>query len=264
MSNTDLFSGILLEPVQKDLLKMLVEAYRNVPHDHRQMFYVSDLAGRYKSSVYHEGLPQEALAFKGDLEVLGRVGLLALTHKHSDELLVDINPLGFRYYEYLQQESDQPLEKIEKLILRYLSHGEFQREYSLAYAKWAEAEALLWSADSDKQLTTIGHLCREAMQEFATALIDKYQPTSFDSEKAHTESRKRSVLNMKTELLGDRVKTFLDTLASYWRTVAGLTQRQEHGAQKEGRPLVFEDGRRVVFQTAIVMYEVASALSLAR
>jgi hypothetical protein len=38
-------------------------------------------------------------------------------------------------------------------------------------------------------------------------------------------------------------------------------QRQEHGAQKEGRPLVWEDGRRVVFQTAIVMFELDRALS---
>jgi hypothetical protein len=37
-------------------------------------------------------------------------------------------------------------------------------------------------------------------------------------------------------------------------------KRQEHGGQKEGRPLTWEDARRVVFQTLIVMYEIDRAL----
>jgi hypothetical protein len=46
----------------------------------------------------------------------------------------------------------------------------------------------------------------------------------------------------------------------YWGTVSDLVQRQEHGAQKQGAELTWEDARRVVFQTAIVMYEVSRAL----
>ena len=38
-----------------------------------------------------------------------------------------------------------------------------------------------------------------------------------------------------------------------------LVQRQEHGGQKEGEPLGWEDGRRVVFQTANVMVELHRA-----
>jgi hypothetical protein len=47
----------------------------------------------------------------------------------------------------------------------------------------------------------------------------------------------------------------------YWGTVNDLIQRQEHGAQREGGALAWEDGRRVVFQTAIVMFEIDRSLS---
>jgi hypothetical protein len=34
------------------------------------------------------------------------------------------------------------------------------------------------------------------------------------------------------------------------------------GRQREGRPLVWEDGRRIVFQTAVVVFEIDRALEL--
>ena len=64
--------------------------------------------------------------------------------------------------------------------------------------------------------------------------------------------------------MGDTEKSFLEALLNFWRTVSELVQRQEHGGQKENEPLVWEDGRRVVFQTAMVMYEVDSSLSRQR
>ena len=53
-------------------------------------------------------------------------------------------------------------------------------------------------------------------------------------------------------VVGERDRAFLDALLTYWGTVSDLVQRQEHGAKKEGEPLMWEDARRVVFQTAIV------------
>lgn len=50
----------------------------------------------------------------------------------------------------------------------------------------------------------------------------------------------------------------LDALVVYWGTVHDLAARQEHGAAK-AVPLVAEDARRVVFQTAIVMFELDRA-----
>ena len=47
---------------------------------------------------------------------------------------------------------------------------------------------------------------------------------------------------------------------AYWGTLSDLVQRQEHGAAKEGEPLTWEDGQRVVFHTAIVMWEIDRSL----
>jgi len=56
------------------------------------------------------------------------------------------------------------------------------------------------------------------------------------------------------------VSAFLDALLVYWGTACDLVQRQEHGSQREGAPLTWEDARRVVFQTMLVMYEVGRAV----
>jgi hypothetical protein len=130
----------------------------------------------------------------------------------------------------------------------------------VAYQKWLQAESILWSSDSEQQLTSIGHLCREALQEFATALVDHYQPPNVDSDKAHTVARLKAILNLSRDQLVSTEKPFLDALVAYWGTVSDIIQRQEHGGQKEGRPLVWEDARRVVFQTAILMFEIDNSL----
>jgi hypothetical protein len=149
------------------------------------------------------------------------------------------------------------------MLVRYLDSDAFQQSYPEAHRKWAEAAELLWKSDSQRQLTMIGHLCREAMQEFGTALVDRHQPSGVDADKAHDVARIRAVLDQHRPLLGTTAAPFLDALLPYWGTVTDLVQRQEHGAQKEGRPLVWEDGRRVVFQTAVVMFEVDRVLHLA-
>ena len=52
----------------------------------------------------------------------------------------------------------------------------------------------------------------------------------------------------------------LDALLSYWGAVSDLTQRQEHGALKEGERLTWEDGRRLVFHVAQLMHDVDACL----
>jgi hypothetical protein len=110
-------------------------------------------------------------------------------------------------------------------------------------------------------MTTIGHLCREAIQEFATTLINQYQPPDVDIDKAHTVARIKAVLNSCANKLGSSEKPFLDALIVYWGTVSDLIQRQEHGGQKEGNPLAWDDARRIVFQTYVVMFEIDRSLA---
>jgi hypothetical protein len=99
------------------------------------------------------------------------------------------------------------------------------------------------------------------LQEFATSLVNKYSPPEVDKDVAHTEARIRAALNKAGTTIGTTVKPFLDALVAYWRKVSDLVQRQEHGGQREGKPLVWEDARRVVFQTLVVMFEIDSSIS---
>ncbi len=75
-----------------------------------------------------------------------------------------------------------------------------------------------------------------------------------------SQKRIESVLKQHADKLGS-LEPFLIKLLDYWGAVNGIVQRQEHGAQKEGEPLKWEDARRVVFQTMLVMYEIDRTLS---
>jgi len=255
-----MFENILLEQEQKELLFIVVEAARNVPRERRQKFYVSSggMDGSLQSSLMHQGLPNGQIrVYEGDIETLAHTELLRLTNLMS----FDVTPLGFKYYEYLKQRVGQPIQRVESVIQNYMASDLFQQRYAQAYQKWASAEAMLWSSDSEQQLTTIGHLCREAIQEFASALVEQYQLQNVDQDKAHVVARLKAVLDLQSQRLGTTYKPFLETLLSYWGTVSDLIQKQEHGGQREGQTLVWEDARRVVFQTAIVMFEISSGIT---
>jgi hypothetical protein len=250
-----------LLPEQRDFLAKLVEASRNVPAAQREPFIYTETHDG--SDLRHPGLPDSHLAaYAGDLDVLEREGLLNVTHRGAARM-IDVTPRGFQVYEELRRHAETPLRQVEEDLMRYLDSDAFQQSYPEAYRKWSEAATRLWASDSEQQLTMVGHLCREAMQAFATTLVDRHQPPGVDQHKAHDINRIRAVLNQHAARIGTTTAPFLDALVAYWKAVSELVQRQEHGSQKEGWPLVGEDGRRVVFQTAVVMFEIDRTLKLA-
>jgi hypothetical protein len=248
-----------LEPEQEELLKTFVEASRNVPRDEREKFLLTtDLGG---TQISHPGLPGRGMrVHDGDIETLEAEGLLNATDHQRWSRSFIVTPQGLRLYKELQRRSGAPAQQVEEKIMRYMDADAFQRSYPDAYRRWAEAAELLSASDSQKQLTTIGFLCREAIQEFATALVERHHPPDVETDPARDVQRVTAVLKQHAARLGT-AEPLLRALVAYWATVSALVQRQVHGAQKEGRPLIFEDGRRVVFQTAIVMFEVDRALS---
>jgi len=253
------------ENEQLELLSILVEASRNVPREKRQKFYVSTTVGKYTSTLHHEGLPNGKLeAYLGDVEELHRKGLLSLSYGSPGSARFDVTSEGFRHYEYLKQSVGQPVSRIQSEVRDYLQAQQFQSRYCDAYDKWHDAEELLWKSDSLRQLTMIGHLCREAMQHFVSALVARFNPPEFDEDPSHTVARLKAVLRHVKPQFPNTVAPLLDAILNYWGVVSDLIQRQEHGAQKEGDHLHWEDGRRVTFQTAVVMFEIDKALSMLR
>lgn len=252
--------NVLLESEQKELLTMLVETSRKVPHNKRAKFIVVQSSGG--DVLQYPGRPsQNRKIFMGDIEILAHEGLVDITYSSGGTPNVNMLPQGYAYYEHMKRETGQPLENIESSVRNYLFAENFRQKYPASYQKWIEAEDMLWGSDSERQLTMIGHLCREAVQEFATHLVEQYKPANAPEYKASTVERIRAVFNQRKSNFGDKEIAWLDALLVYWGTVIDLIQREEHGGQKEGMPLIWEDGRRVVFQTAMVMFEIDRSIA---
>jgi hypothetical protein len=249
-----------LEPEQDAILGACVEAHRRMPREKRQAFlHVAQANGDFY--IRHSGLPNGNIrVYHGDLGALQQADLINIESSRPGLSQFDITDRGYAYYSDLKQQAAEPAEHVTHDVRGYIDGASFRELYPAAYTKWCEAEALLWREDSERQLTTIGHLCREAIQEFATALVERWQPPDAPTEKNRDVARLRAVLKHRANALPRTVWSFLEALVPYWGTVSDLVQRQEHGGQREGPPLLWEDGRRVVFQTLNLMSEVARTL----
>jgi len=252
---------VVLEREQEELLDAIVEDARSVPRSEREDFVLISID--HGAFIQGPGGDREFPDFQAsDLHVLRDAGLIGISGhaKRSKGFSFYVTPQGFQSYEERKRLAGGPAEQVEQEIGRYLDAGPFRVAYPGAYAKWAEAAELLWSSDSQRQLTTIGHLTREAVQEFATVLVERHRLPGVNPDPTKTVDRLRAVLDQRRPDLGARHAAVLDALVPYWGTVSDLIQRQEHGGQKEGEPLIWEDGRRVVFLTAVVMFESARAV----
>lgn len=256
MNEKELFEGIILEQEQKDLLCWIIEHIRNIPRNERSSFIlIDDVDGCGGHTLVCDGLPNKEV-LPSDLDSLSEVGLLRRGLMRNKYRYFDITPKGYKYYEYLKTNEGKPLKIIEEYVFRYFEPESFQKNYTRSYEKWFNAANLLWKRESPDQLTTIGHLCREAIQEFATKLVERYNPQNVDTDKAHTKARLKSVLDHFKNKMGNTENEFIDVLIDYWDKLNELIQRQEHGSAREKSELIWEDGRRIVFHTAILMFEI--------
>jgi hypothetical protein len=251
---------MLLEEEQAHLLGRFVEAHRSAPREARGYFIAVESMGSTQATFIHSRV--QGLRFEGsraDAEVLAQAGLLRASWGSRGDPLFYVLPDGIAFYEQMMT-AWPAVETVENEIQKYLSEPEFRKFHAAAVAKWEQAAALLWAADSPQQLTTIGHLCREALQEFAASLATQCQIDVSGIEAAKTVARLKAIFAARSGKLGTTEAPFIDALVAYWGTLSDLVQRQEHGSQRERETLVWEDGRRIVFQTCIVMYEISRAV----
>jgi hypothetical protein len=61
--------------------------------------------------------------------------------------------------------------------------------------------------------------------------------------------------------MGKKEGEWLKSLLDYLLGVSGIIQRVTHAAEKQGEPINWNDARRVVTQTLILIYELDNLLS---
>jgi hypothetical protein len=149
----------------------------------------------------------------------------------------------------------EPLQRVEQRVTEFVAGTWFGKQYPTAHAKWAEAEALLWAEETTATASLVGHLLREALMAFTDALVSRLGVQDVPGDSTKVVARMRAIIQQKS-IAGSTATAFLDALLAYWGTVSDLVQRQEHAAQREGEQLLWEDSRRLVFQSAVVMYEI--------
>lgn len=242
-----------LLPEQEQLLMVLVDASRSVPPERKTTFLLSHTHDRPLGSLVHPGLAgKPAEAHASDVEELAEKGLLSLRQGARSELLFDVRPEGFRYYEQLRRRQGAGIERVERFVRMVLGSDRFRSLYPEAFERWSQAEALLWQQDAEAKVSTVGHTLREGIQQFATALVAHFSPPNVDQNLAHDLARVKSVLALVGDTIG---KTTREALAAQWATTSKLVQRLEHGEQRKGEPLTWEDARRAVFLVAAAMVE---------
>lgn len=250
------FEDILLERDQMDLLSMMVEADRRVPREQSHLFILSGTHEGY--SLIHAGLQDEGHVVPGDVRTLAEAGLLRHSVASKSANQYEVTPTGRAYYAWMKEREGEPIKQIETEVRHLIDSDEFRKRHATAYDRWTDAESQLWGAETAAEFTDIGHACREAVQQFVNDLVKRHHAEGVEADPQKTVARLRAVL--ATAGPSERDAAFAEALLTYFGAVSDLIQRQEHGALKEGEPLTWEDARRVVFQAALVMFELDRAL----
>jgi len=240
---------------QLQLFKDLCEAYYAGPRDKRHEFMAMKVGG-LKRVIQGNGVNRGNDFLWEDLVALMDENLFQYQITSHGFNFVP-SPRGRQFYELLMTQAGEQPDQIEDHVWHYFDSQAFERAFPITYGKWREASELVWGSESPRDFSTIGLLCREAMQEFSGELIAKYNVEGATEDKALTRERFSAVVNARRELIGDTASGVLDALFNYWREVGKLMQRQIHAREAQGDVLVWEDGRRLVFQLGFVMFEAA-------
>jgi hypothetical protein len=176
----------------------------------------------------------------------------------SSEATVILTRPGIKRYNEIIRIKKNPILMISNYLKDFLTKGDLHQKYPKAFKKWIETDELLWMKKDDDN-TTIGHKCRECLQEFASELIVKLKIENADNDIKHVKNRLKSVLN--DCIVGKTLPKFIERFYNYIDIVNDLVQKQEHDASKENVNLTWNDSRRVVFHTALIMLEVDSIIN---
>ena len=125
---------------------------------------------------------------------------------------------------------------------------------------------MLWCADSRAKVISIAWRARDAMDAFSTSLLERCAPLAMDPHwpdlLADSSTRPdpldglASVTDAYRDELGAQRSELLGGLLEHWGALLQSVRRHEQRSQTPGERLHWEDGRRLVLFTALVMVEI--------
>ena len=117
--------------------------------------------------------------------------------------------------------------QVQDYLRAYLDDDLFRSRYPGACQRWLDAAAMLWDADSRVKVVALATEAREAMREFACALVDWSEPHAAVQESKDTVVRLSALVEMQRPRLGEDRCALQAALLEYWDALCTAVQR--HG-----------------------------------
>jgi hypothetical protein len=155
--------------------------------------------------------------------------------------------------------------RIDDYLRAYLEDERFRSAHPLAFGRWLVAWEMLWCADTRAKVIVAAQRTPVAMQAFASSLLELCTPLAMDpqwpglladgSSRADQLDGLTRVVNAYREQLGEERSELLGGLLEHWQALLLGVRRHDDSSQPPAERLHWEDGRRVVLFTALVMVE---------
>jgi len=251
----------VLDREQIKIFDMLITQFKDVLRDKRSDF----IAYKTSNGIFHIEHPfatDQLLEMSSrDFFDLSDHGLINISFlENPNEGTFNIPLEAFVLFKELKIITADPIEIIGNKINSFIYTSNFQSRFNKAYNKWIEAEKLFSDLEVNQHLSTIGLLCREAMQEFLTHLVDTYKPTGVESNPAQVKSRFSSIIKVSPKFKSETVRNLLNASFNYWDQLNSYVQRQTHAGQKEGEKVTVLDAKRILLHTAFLFFEIDQLL----
>jgi hypothetical protein len=146
---------------------------------------------------------------------------------------------------------------LEAYVKACVGQERFSSTYPSAYECWWQATAILYGEGSTDSVLAAGRKAREALQEFARTVAEPLQPRASDPDSTRaTVGRLRALTETYRSQLGDERCELLHALFDHWRALTDGLESHAHDEEMVSEPPRWEDARRVVILTALVMVEI--------
>jgi hypothetical protein len=147
---------------------------------------------------------------------------------------------------------------LEAYLTACVSHERFRSVHLGAYERWSQASAIIYRDSARESLLAAGREAHEALQEFARAVSEPPHSriTSDPDSTEATAGRLRAFTDAYRSQLGDARCELLQALLEHWRALIDQLQNHVYEREMVDEPLRWEDARRVVILTALVMVEI--------